>query len=96
MKTTGAAGANAPAAEKRRLSFKDKHALKDLPAQMARLHAEIAALQAELADEAAYARDPRRFAEAASKLTQLQSELAAAEDRWIEVEMLREEIEGSG
>jgi hypothetical protein len=28
-------------------------------------------------------------------LTQLQAELAAAEDRWIEIEMLREEIEGS-
>jgi ATP-binding cassette subfamily F protein uup len=96
VKAASAEVASAPAAGKRRLSFKEKHALKDLPAQMTRLHAEIAVLQTELADDALYARDAKRFAEAAARLTQLQAELAAAEDRWIEIEMLREEIEGSG
>jgi len=83
-----------PAAAKRRLSFKDKHALQNLPVQMARLEAEIAALREELANTVLYVRDPDRFAQAASRLSKLQSELAAAEDRWIEVEMLREEVEG--
>ena len=82
-----------PAAAKRRLSFKDKHALQDLPVRIARLEAEITALQKELADESLYARDPNRFAEAASRLSTLQSDLAAAEDRWIAVETLREDIE---
>jgi len=95
-KTASAEISNTPAAGKRRLSFKEKHALKDLPAQMARLQAEVAALQGELADDALYARDQKRFAAAAMRLTQAQAELAAAEDRWIEIEMLREEIEGPG
>jgi ATP-binding cassette subfamily F protein uup len=82
-----------PAAAKRRLSFKDKHALQDLPVRMRALEAEIAALQKELADKSLYARDPNRFAEAASRLSTLQSELAAAEDRWLEIETLREDIE---
>jgi ATP-binding cassette subfamily F protein uup len=96
VKVAGAEVATVLAAAKRRLSFKEKHALKDLPAQMARLGAEIAALQAELVDETLYARDAKRFAQAAARLTEALAELAAAEDRWIEVEMLREEIEGSG
>jgi ATP-binding cassette subfamily F protein uup len=82
-----------PAAAKRRLSFKDKHALQDLPVRMRALEAEIAALHKELDDKSLYARDPNRFAEAASRLSTLQSELAAAEDRWLEIETLREDLE---
>jgi ATP-binding cassette subfamily F protein uup len=78
---------------KRRLTFKDQHALKDLPIQMASLEKEIAALQAELADDTLYARDPERFAQAASELAKRRVELTAAEDRWLEIEALREEIE---
>jgi ABC transport system ATP-binding/permease protein len=96
IKTDSASAAPAPAERKRRLNFKEKQALKDLPAQMARLAAEIASLQTELADEALYTRDPKRFAAAAARLTKAQAELAAAENRWIELEMLREEIEGPG
>ena len=85
----------APAAPKRRLTFKDQHALKDLPIQMARLEKEIVTLQKELADDSLYARDPKRFAQAAAELAQRRAELTAAEDRWLEVEALREEIERS-
>ena len=88
------APAKAPAAAKRKMSFKDQHALKDLPLQMARMESEIAALQKELTDKNLYSRDPKRFAAAAAQLTRLQSEFAAAEDRWIELEALREDIEG--
>ena len=88
-------GPTVAAAPKRRLTFKDQHALKDLPIQMARLEKEIAALQAELADESLYARDPDRFAQAASELAKRRAELTAAEDRWLEIEALREEIERS-
>jgi hypothetical protein len=62
---------------------------------MARLEKEIAALQAELADESLYARDLDRFAQAASELAKRRAELTAAEDRWLEIEALREEIERS-
>jgi ATP-binding cassette subfamily F protein uup len=83
------------AAAPRRLSFKDKHALKDLPAQIARLETEIAGLQKELDDKSAYQRDQARFAALVTRLGAAQSELVVLEDRWIELEMLRQEFEGS-
>ena len=89
------AGPTGAVASKRRLTFKDQHALKDLPVQMARLEKEIGVLQVELADESLYARDPDRFAQAASELAKRRAELTAAEDRWLEIEALREEIERS-
>jgi ATP-binding cassette subfamily F protein uup len=77
----------------RRLSFHDQHALKTLPARMAALEKDIAVLHTKLADSAFYARDPKGFAAASAKLVEAQSELAAAEERWLELEMLREELE---
>ena len=41
-----------------------------------------------------YARDRQAFAQASEALSATQAELAAAEERWLELEMLREEIEG--
>ncbi len=43
-----------------------------------------------------YARDQKAFAETSGSLAAAQSELAAAEEKWLELEILREEIEGSG
>ncbi|HST94949.1 MAG TPA: ABC transporter C-terminal domain-containing protein, partial [Microvirga sp.] len=47
-----------------------------------------------LADPNLYARDPVRFERAGAALSDLQADLAAAEDRWLELEMLREELGG--
>ena len=82
------------AAPGRRMSFKDRHALQTLPAQIAGLHAEIARLGTVLADGGLYARDPNRFAATAAALTEAQAALAAAEDRWLALEIAREELEG--
>ena len=84
-----------PAApQRRKLSFKDKHALETLPGEMEKLEAEAARLQAALAAPDSFSRDPARFAETAKSLEAAQAALAAAEERWLELEMLREEIEG--
>ena len=40
------------------------------------------------------ARDPARFAETTQALEAAQEALAAAEEQWLTLEMLREEIEG--
>ncbi len=80
---------------KRRLSFKDKHALETLPDRMEALQNEIAATRDELSDPDLYARDPKAFAEASDKLTRAEADLAAAEERWLELEILREEIESA-
>ena len=86
--------ASAPAsAAKRRLSFKDKHALETLPKRMAALQADIAKQQARLDDPALFSRDPAAFNKAAEGLAKAQAELAEAEDEWLRLEMLREEVE---
>ncbi|MGC8535602.1 MAG: ABC-F family ATP-binding cassette domain-containing protein [Rhizomicrobium sp.] len=77
-----------------KLSFKDKHALATLPDRIASLEREIAALQGELADGGLYARDSQRFAVASKALASLEAERDAAEERWLELELLREELEG--
>jgi ATP-binding cassette subfamily F protein uup len=88
------AAAPAPARAKRRLSFNEQHDLKILPQRMSELEAKIAKVQEILADPDLYFRDPARFQKAMDALTQLQADLHAAEERWLELEMLREELEG--
>ena len=81
------------AAPKRRLNFNEKHALETLPKTMAKLQAEIAKQQKLLDDPDLYAKDRKKFDAASSAIAKAQEELAAAEDRWLELEVLREEIE---
>ena len=78
----------------RKLTFKDKHALETLPARIDELGRLIAKVQDALADPGLYGRDPVRFGQMSGKLGELQRELAVSEERWLELEMLREEIEG--
>jgi ABC transport system ATP-binding/permease protein len=76
------------------LSFKDRDALAKLPATINALHKSIAKLQAELTDPDLYRRDPAKFEKTSAALSAKSAELAAAEERWLELEMLREEAEG--
>ncbi len=81
------------AAPKRRLNFNEKHALETLPKTMAKLQAAIAKQQKLLDDPDLYAKDRKKFDAASSAIAKAHEELAAAEDRWLELEVLREEIE---
>jgi ATP-binding cassette subfamily F protein uup len=84
----------APAvAQRRRLNFNEKHALETLPKTIAKLQAEIAKQQRLLDDPDLYRKDRRKFDDATAAIAKAQEELAAAEDRWLELEVLREEIE---
>ena len=76
-----------------RLSFKDKHALETLPARIAVLEAEIARLSKTIADPGLYARDRAAFDEASAALAKAQADLAGAEDEWLRLEELREQVE---
>ncbi|MEM8645970.1 MAG: ATP-binding cassette domain-containing protein [Pseudomonadota bacterium] len=93
----GAAAAAAPAqpSKKRKLSFNEKHALETLPAEMERLQGEISSHNATLADADLFTRDPELFQKTADDLSAAETALAAAEERWLELEMLREELEAS-
>jgi ABC transport system ATP-binding/permease protein len=77
---------------KRKMSFNDKHALDTLPAKIAQLQTESAKLAAVLAQDGLYARDLKLFAAASDKLVRIVAEIATCEERWLELEMLREEL----
>jgi ATP-binding cassette subfamily F protein uup len=79
---------------RRRLSFNEKHALETLPQQIAALQNRIGALQQQLDDPRLYARDRNAFADASNALAAAQRELVEAEEKWLSLEILREEIEG--
>jgi ATP-binding cassette subfamily F protein uup len=91
-KTKKAERVRAPGRAK--MNFSDAHALKTLPDRIAELEREIAAQQEKLHGADFYNRDPKGFAAVTSRLGLLQTELAAAEERWLTLEALREEIEG--
>jgi ATP-binding cassette subfamily F protein uup len=93
VETKEAKAAAPAAAPKRRLNFNEKHALETLPKTMAKLQAEIARQQKLLDDPDLYTKDRKKFDAASSAIAKAQEELAAAEDRWLELEVLREEIE---
>jgi ATP-binding cassette subfamily F protein uup len=79
---------------RRKLSFKEKHALETLPATMKKLESEIAALEAKLADPNLFTRDPKAFEHSVSRLSAAREDLADAEEQWLELEMKREALEG--
>jgi ATP-binding cassette subfamily F protein uup len=83
-----------PQPAKRRLMFKDKHALETLPKTIAALQAQTKELQAKLNDPQFYARDRAGFEKVTATLGELQVKIAAAEEQWLELEILREDIAG--
>ena len=83
---------SAPAQSKRKLSFKEKHALETLPGRMETLEADIAKLEDKMATPNLFAKDPETFTKTASTLEKARTKLAKAEEEWLELEMLRAEL----
>ncbi len=77
-----------------KLSYKDTRALEELQARMPDLARDIAAIEKKLADPDLYARDPDLFHKTMTRHDALKAELAEAEERWLELEMKREELSG--
>ena len=78
---------------KSKLSFNEKYALETLPAKMAALKAELAKLEITLADQSLFARDPAQFEKVGSRHAAAADELAASEDQWLELEILKDELD---
>jgi ATP-binding cassette subfamily F protein uup len=76
------------------MTFKDKHALETLPKTIATLQAEAATLQGKLDDPGFYTRDRGGFEKVTEALGVLQQKIAAAEEHWLELEIMREELTG--
>ncbi len=85
--------ANAPS--KRKLSFNEQHALKTLPKQIATLQATHPPVAAALRRSRPLRPRPQGFRRDVRSARHRAIALAAAEEKWLELEMLREEIEGS-
>ncbi|MDK9695709.1 MAG: ATP-binding cassette domain-containing protein [Siculibacillus sp.] len=80
--------------KKRRLSFKEKHALETLPGKIETLQKDLGELHEMLADPDLYARDPKRFDRVSKAVDEKARALSEAEDEWLALEMLKEELEG--
>jgi ABC transport system ATP-binding/permease protein len=83
-----------PPPARRRLTFRDKHALDTLPKTIAALQDDMRKLQTKLDDPTFYARDRAAFEKASAALGELQQRVATAEEQWLELEILREELAG--
>ncbi len=79
---------------KGKLSYKQKFALENLPKEMAKAEAEIAAREQKMADPALFSKDPATFNRLAAEMEKLRAEITRMEEEWLELEMLREELEG--
>ncbi|WP_102958779.1 ABC-F family ATP-binding cassette domain-containing protein [Mangrovicella endophytica] len=77
-----------------KLSFKQKFALENLPKEIARLEKEIAKAEGEMADPTLFSKKPDRFQALVKTIEASRAALAKAEDEWLELEMLRAEMEG--
>jgi ATP-binding cassette subfamily F protein uup len=79
-----------PAPNPKKLSFKQQHELeKVLPDMIAKLQSDMVRYQRILTDPNLFTRDKKKFDATTSALAKAEMELAKAEERWLELEMLR-------
>ena len=79
---------------KGKLSYKQKFALENLPKEMAKAEAEIAKREERMADPSLFSKDPTTFNRLAAEMEKFRDSLTKMEEEWLELEMLREELEG--
>ncbi len=91
----GSARQAAAGAQKKKLNFNDKHALQTLPKTIKALQDDIAKQQRHLDDPNLFAKDRKKFDRVSKALSNAQQQLQDAEDKWLELELLREEIESA-
>ena len=78
---------------KRKLGFNERRALETLPRRIDELRADLDALERKLADADLASREPAAFLVATRRYGELRDALAGAEDEWLGLEILREELE---
>lgn len=78
---------------KKKLSYKHQYALESLPKEMEQINAQIKMLEQKLAEPGLYSKNAEAFHQATADLEKQTIDLAEKENQWLELEMLREEIE---
>ncbi|MGQ8631617.1 ABC-F family ATP-binding cassette domain-containing protein [Agrobacterium sp. DKPNP3] len=92
--SSSASASQEPAKTKGKLSFKQKFALENLPKEIEKTQEEIAKREQRMADPELFAKDQTTFNKLAQEMEKLRDKLEAMEEEWLELEMLREELEG--
>lgn len=77
-----------------KLSYKDKYALETLPKRIEEIEGLIAEHNKTLEDPDLFVRNPDKFNAVMEGLTKLTTEHEEAQEKWLELEMMREELEG--
>ena len=76
----------------RKLSYKDQRELDSLPEKIEALETDIESLRVKLADPELYRSNPSEFTELSQALVARESALQEAEERWLELETLKETL----
>lgn len=76
-----------------KLSYKEQRELDELPGRIDALAAKVADLEAKLSDSDLYSRDPDQFHRLTTTMDTAIADHTAAEERWLELESKREELE---
>ncbi|MFC4348133.1 ATP-binding cassette domain-containing protein [Kordiimonas lipolytica] len=85
---------NAARKKATKLSYKDQRELDHLPAEVEALSQQLQQMEAELSDPGLYAKDPARFNALSKELEAKRDALDEKEMRWLELEELKESLEG--
>jgi ABC transport system ATP-binding/permease protein len=78
---------------KQKLSFKEKFELDNLPKKIEGFKAELEKLELVLADSSLFTREPKLFEKTSKRHAETSTALAKAEEQWLELEMLKEQLE---
>ena len=84
-----------PVAKPKKLSYKEKLELEQLPGRIDALEKEIAEIETLLSDGSNYAKNPVRCKSCSERLPLAKAELDAAESRWLELEERKGQHESS-
>lgn len=81
-----------PKEPQKKLTYKLQRELELLPTIIERLNAQIQDLESKLNDPKLYAQDPKQFEKLSQNLIAQKAELDQAESRWLELEMMSQEL----
>ena len=79
----------------KKMTFKEEHELGVLPDRIKALENAKAELEKALSDPDLFARDAAAYETAANKLAEVETAIASAEDRWLELEARRESLDAA-
>lgn len=91
-KSSGNSTPPPPPQQKKKLSYKDQRDYELLPKRIEEIEAEMTKCETELSDGSLFTKNNKRFNELTAKLDTLREEKANAEDRWLELAEMVEEL----